>query len=40
MGKGKKGTDGLPVVAGCGEHGLGGDRGVVASSNSVFHVLH
>jgi hypothetical protein len=39
MGKGKEGADGLPVVAGCGEDSLGGDRGVVASSNSVLHVL-
>jgi hypothetical protein len=37
--KGKEGADRLPVVAGCGEDGLGGDRGVVASSNSVLHVL-
>jgi hypothetical protein len=38
MGKGKEGADGLPVVAGCGEDGLGGDRGVVALSNSVSYV--
>ena len=39
MCKGKEGADRLPVVAGSGEDGLGGDRGVVASSNSVLHVL-